>query len=233
LPISEEGESLKLEMKDLVVLVAEDDSEFNKNISRTLRYKTKNVFSASNGKEALGIIQNEKIDILLIDFSMPELDGYDFCREIRKNNESIPIIMMSCFADVDKLLKSIKCDIVDFLVKPFRYEDLKLAFENALKKLSIANPSFRISKDILYDINSKIVTYDNTETQLTKTESNILEYLVKNKNKIVSKDNFRNEIFTEDISDDALKNNIARLRKKLYFIEIKSFRYMGYKLCLE
>ena len=94
--------------KSLSILYAEDDLIIRESITRILNMFFKNVFVASDGNEALELYQNNKIDVLMLDYVMPNLDGYQTAKIIRELNKKIPIIIVSAYTDKEKLLNDIK-----------------------------------------------------------------------------------------------------------------------------
>lgn len=220
--------------KDLTLLIVEDDKILNHNLTKSLSHVFGKVMSAYDGQEALEIYQTHLIDIIILDFSMPKLDGYEFCRFIRKHDDKIPLIMMSCYTDTDKLLKSIRCNLIDYLVKPIKYDDLMVVLNEALIKVNAQYPEkFKIDGDLWYNYTLKVLECYGQEEQLTRNEALMLELLIREKNTIVSYEKFEYEVYQKPINYGVLKNQIARLRKRMKKDIIKSIRNFGYKLCID
>lgn len=219
-------------LKNLTLLLVEDDEELRDDLKDTLSIFLKNIFTAKNGKEALEIFTKYKPDLILTDYVMPLLDGYELCKEIRKTNKKIPLIIMSNYSDKEKLLKSISLELSDYLVKPIEYNQLKNALLSMAEKFSRENnlSYFKLTNEKKYDFSSKeIICNDGFVTKLTKSEVIILELLIKNANKIVTMDIIEYNLSpNEPKSEQAIKNIIHRLRLKLSKNSITNVQGLGY-----
>ena len=94
-------------LKNMTLLLVEDDEELRNSIKELLSIFFKNIFVASNGLEALEIYSKNSINLIITDYVMPIMNGCDFCKEIRQKNKKIPLVIMSNYSDKEKLLKSI------------------------------------------------------------------------------------------------------------------------------
>ena len=107
------------------VLYAEDDPQSRQNYAFVLEEYFSNVYIAKDGKEALDIYYNKKPDILLLDISMPYINGLEVATKVRKENKNIPIIMLTAHADKENLLAAIPLKLTDYLLKPIDDKNLK------------------------------------------------------------------------------------------------------------
>jgi CheY-like chemotaxis protein len=119
-------------LKDLNILYAEDNPSIQATTARTLELLFANVYLANDGVEALEIYKNKKIDVVLLDYIMPNIDGYEVAKEIKRNNKNTPIIIASGYTDKEKLFNLEEFEIAQFLEKPLKYDELI----SALKKVS-------------------------------------------------------------------------------------------------
>ena len=145
-------------LKSLTVLYAEDDLVIQDSISRILKMFFKDVVIANDGKEAIENYNNKKIDILILDYVMPNLNGYETAKIVRKKDKKIPILITSAYTDKEKLLNAIELNLIKYIEKPILYNDLIKVFENIIKyieKLKILNIPLNINwcktKQYLYN----------------------------------------------------------------------------------
>ena len=218
-------------LKSLNILYAEDDLVIKQSISRILKMFFKEVFIANDGNEALEIYQNNKIDVLLLDYVMPNLDGYQTAKIIREINKKIPIIIASAYTDKEKLLNAIELNLIKYLEKPILHDNLINVFNGVILSLQENNLILsRISENLYYSYISKNIMKDNIEIILTKNEVIFIELLLKMPNQLISKETIENEVFKESVDENTLRNMVYRLRKKLDSEIIVTIKDLGYLL---
>jgi DNA-binding response OmpR family regulator len=219
-------------LKNLTLLLVEDDEELKESIKETLALFFKNVFIAQNGLEALDIYSQNNIDLIITDYVMPIMNGYELCKNIREKNRKIPLVIMSNYSDQEKLLKSISLELTDYVIKPIEYKQLLETLLKMVGKLERENLlTFAINEDRKYDFLKKEI-YDKKENiyiKLTKSEIIILELLINNINKIVRIEEIEFNLSPhEHKSEQAIKNIIHRLRTKLSKNPIYNVQGVGY-----
>lgn len=121
--------------KSYSILYAEDDKEVRKNYVIYLESYFDKIYEADNGKDALIIYKDRKPDILLLDISMPLMNGIDTIKRIREVDNTTPIIILSAHSDKEFLFDAIKLNLVDYLVKPINRSEFKLIIEKTLENL--------------------------------------------------------------------------------------------------
>ncbi len=217
-------------LENLNILYAEDDPHIRENLVPTLSMIFGNVYAASNGSEALKIYHQKKIDVVLLDYVMPFMSGYDVAKEIRNNDKYIPIIISSAFTDKEKLLNAIELNLVKYLEKPIIYDDLKKVFLSTITSLQENNRlNVKLDDNLSYSYVTKIVTsVDGKEMQLTKNEIYFLELLLTKRTQLFTKAVIENEIFKEAIDENTMRNLVYRLRKKLGTEAIVTIKDLGY-----
>lgn len=219
-------------LKNLTLLLVEDDEELKNSIKETLSIFFKNIITAKDGQEALLIYSKSNIDLIITDYVMPLMNGYELCRELRDKNRKIPLVIMSNYSDQEKLLKSITLELTDYLVKPIEYKQLVETLLKMIEKLERENLLyFKIDEDKKYNYFTKEIVdeKDNSATKLTKSEIVILELLIESINKIVTTETIEYNLSpTEPKSEQAIKNIIHRLRTKLTKNLISNVQGVGY-----
>lgn len=223
-------ETTKQILKSLTLLYAEDNDKIRETTLRTLEIFFKKVYTARNGVEALNIYNKTTINVLLLDYIMPDIDGYELAMEIRKTNESIPIIICSGYTDKDKLLNAIKIGAINYIEKPLKFNDLINAMDRVVEILKKENLlKIDILENLSYNYINKLLIKDNIEIPLSKKEISLIEYLLNKRSYLSTLDELINEIFQEQTNVNNLRNIIYRLKKKVdsnFIITIKDLRYM-------
>ncbi|MDD3055492.1 MAG: response regulator transcription factor [Aliarcobacter sp.] len=216
-------------LKTLSILYAEDDLVIQESISRILKIFFKEVFVANDGNEALEIYQNNKINVLMLDYVMPNLDGYQTTKIIREINKKIPIILVSAYTDKDKLLNAIELNLIKYLEKPILHEDLINVFNSVISSLEENNLlQIKLDEDIFYSFITKKIIKMNEEIVLTKNEILFLELLLNKANLLVSKELIENNVFEGPVDENTIRNMVYRLRKKLDSKIIVTVKDLGY-----
>lgn len=199
---------------------------------------------ANDGKEALSLFSRNTFDLVLLDVMMPEMDGFQVCREIRKTS-SVPIIMVTARGEDFERIMGLDMGADDYIVKPFSPGEVMARIRAILRRIS-PDPKESQDKNILiYDnltinIEEFTVLIEAEPVSLTKKEIEILYTMAKNPNKLFTRDNLLNSLWGYDYFGDArtVDSHIKRLRAKLDSYhhpnwEIKTVWGMGYKFEVE
>lgn len=219
-----------LQFKNFNILFVEDDLEIQKNMSKILSLLCNKVHVASNGIEALEIFNDNNIHIIITDYEMPFLNGYELVIRIREISENIPIIILSNYTDKDKLLKCIPLRLTSYLEKPIIYEKLLETLQLCKEQIeSFSLLYLKINEILEYDFNTKSLMQNSNNIKLTALEIEIFEYLINKKNQLVYKEELTSLISKNDCYGDS-KNIIYRLRKKVGKEVIVNYKNLGYML---
>lgn len=219
-------------LKKLTLLLIEDDKELKDGLSETLSIFFNKILTAENGIEALKILESNSIDMIITDYVMPLMDGEEFCRNIRNKNYKIPITIISNYYEKEKLIKLIDLELTNYVLKPVNYEDLIDCLKKMINKLEKLDfHDFQINKNIKYSFLTKelIDIENNITTKLTKSEVIFLELLLKNANTIIPIETIQLNLSLSEVkSEQAIKNIIYRLRKKIGRDTIQNLNNLGY-----
>lgn len=223
-------------METKKIFIIEDEEKIRKELSTFLnRYGYETSYSL-NFENIVEEVMKEKYHLILLDINLPYYDGYYICREIRRRS-SVPIIVVtSRDSEVDELM-SMNLGADDFITKPYNTQIL-LARISSIIRRTYSNSDSEILeyKGLLYNLSISEVEYNNNKIELSKNESKILYVLIKNKEKIVSRNEIIETLWQSDefVDDNTLTVNINRLRKKLEEIGaidyLKTKRGQGYIL---
>lgn len=176
-------------LKNLNLLLVEDDEELREGLGQTLSIFFNKIFLASNGLKAIELFENNKIDMVITDYVMPLMDGHELCSFIRDSNSNIPLVIMSNYSDQEKLFKLITLELTQYLIKPVEYQTLIDTLSKMIKKIEkeTINDIVYISKNYFYNFSKKEL--QNVELneiiKLSKSEVIVLELLLKKINSVV------------------------------------------------
>lgn len=200
-------------MKKYTILYAEDDLALANQVIDLLEILDFKVLYAKDGLSALKIIQEEKIDILLLDISMPKLDGLKLLKQIRQNDNKTPVIMITALSDQQTLLNAVELNICRYLVKPFDRLKLEFALDKAIKQI---NSKIKLNDNMYLNVTTNELEINNELIKLSKKEFLLLEILLKNSPNIVDFYTICDYVYNDfDVSSDAIKSLVKNLRKKL------------------
>ncbi|QKF73069.1 two-component system response regulator [Aliarcobacter faecis] len=221
-------------LKSLTILYAEDDLIIQESISRILKIFFKEVFVANDGNEAIKIFRNNQIDILILDYVMPNLNGYETSKIIRKTNKKIPIIITSAYTDKEKLLNAIELNLIKYIEKPILREDLVKVFDTIIKYMDENNLlQVKLDENLYYSFINKKITKNKKEITLTKNEVIFIELLLNTPNQLVSKNIIEHNIFKGHVDENTLRNMVYRIRKKLDLDIIYTIKNLGYSISIK
>lgn len=220
-------------LKKLNVLYVDDDPKARDSLEKILKYYFAEVHVASGAYEAMEIYRKGRCNLLLVDYDMPIMNGYEFLKEIREENYLIPAAIISSYDDKEKLFNAVKLELVDYLVKPYDLDELKKLFSLCVEWMEKKTLlEIRFSDDVSYSYLSKKLTVKSKEITLSPSEFKILENLLLNENRLVPYDNLL-ELIGENSTHRSLTSQIHKLKKKLTIDIIKNVKDLGYILTIK
>ena len=214
------------------ILVVDDEELIRNVIKEYIENEGYSYIEAKDGLEAIDVVKmNDKIDLIVMDIMMPNLDGFSACREIKKIKD-IPIIVLSARSEEFDKLTGFDLGIDDYITKPFSPKEL-IARIKAIMKRKIGDNEQFIYEDLVIDYKAHSVKIKNIEVKLTPKEYDLLVYFVKNKNIALSREQLLSNIWGYDFygDDRTIDTHIKMLRNNLgkYRDLIKTVRSLGYK----
>lgn len=217
------------------VLIIEDEKNIARFMELELKYEGYNVSISYDGRSGLETLRSNHYDIIILDIMLPKLNGFELCKKIREFSD-IPIIMVTAKSDVSDIVTGLDIGADDYLTKPFNMEEL-LARMRKLLKLSRA-PQAKSYKagNIVLDDSSREVFQDDKIINLSKTEFELLKYLIINLNIVVSREQILDNVWGYDspTGNNVVDVYIKYLRDKIVFGGnaplIKTIRGVGYIL---
>ncbi len=185
------------------ILVVEDEHRIANTIKKGLEQERYAVDVAYSGSDGFDLASSEDYDCIILDLMLPEMDGMTICRELRKNKIHTPIIMLTAKGQIHDKVQGLDCGADDYLTKPFSFEELLARIRALTRRPRIALASTITIGDLFLDPISFQVRYGEKEIKLTSKEFSLLEYLMRNSNKILTKDQIIGHVwdYNADILD--------------------------------
>ena len=216
------------------ILVVDDDRNIRFFIKEALEINHYTVYTAKDGVEALEIFDNNHIDLVIVDIMMPNMDGYEFTKEIRLIDSELPILMVSAKQLADDRKKGFIAGIDDYMVKPLDLEELLLHVKALLRRYKIASERQIEIGDVVLNYDAYTVSRKEEIIELPQKEFLLLYKLLSFPDKIFTRIQLMDEIWGVDCDTgwETLTVHINRLRKKFENwpeFEIESIRGLGYK----
>ena len=214
------------------ILIVEDEKGIVDFLKQGLEEECYTISSASDGEEGLRKALELEVDLVLLDWMLPKIQGIDVCKRIRKEKTNLPIIFLTAKDTVQETIEGLKAGANDYIKKPFSFDELlertKIHFrtKDEVKVLTLGN--------ITIDKSKFQVFVDNKEVSLTQREFELLEYLIKNKGKVCTRTNIIEDVWNIHFEYDTgvIDVFMNAIRKKLNLTKdqdlIKTIRGIGY-----
>ena len=205
-------------MSAVKILVVDDEARMRKLVKDFLTKSDYEVLEASDGEEALNVFyENKDISLILLDVMMPKMDGWDVCREIRKDSK-VPIVMLTARSDEMDELLGFKLGVDEYISKPFSPKILVARVEALLRRSQgSAGDSKLEAGGIVIDKTAHIVTVDGEEVDLSFKEFELLTYFLENRGVALPREKILNHVWNYDYFGDArtIDTHVKKLRSKL------------------
>ena len=217
------------------ILLIEDDRPLNKANSVYFKKEKFYVLSSFSGQEALDILFQNNLDLIILDINLPDLSGFDLIEQIKIINSNIPILILSA-CDLDSaILHGFNLGAEDYVTKPFNIEILHKKI-NVILKRNTKNTFYK-DDHLFFDKNTSKLVIDNKEIKLTPLEFKLLSLFLENQNQIILKETIIEKIWDSNenyVDEHTLLVNISRLRNKIEDDKhhyIKTVYGLGYRWC--
>ncbi len=221
----------------LNILIVEDEKAVRVLTKAKLK-KEYQVFEASNGIEALEVMDHTHIDLIIADIMMPKMDGYEFVAELREAGDMTPVILLTAMGSFEHKKKGFATGVDDYMTKPIDYEELLWRMEAILRRSKIANEKYIELDEFSISEETKAAFWQGEEIELTGKEFDLLYKFLSYPDVIFTKQQLMDEIWGYDTQSNynTIKTYINRLRNKCKdctAFEIVSIRGLGYKAVIQ
>lgn len=216
------------------ILVVEDDLSTRKLLSAVLKSNGYNTLVSSNGLEALDVLENNHVDLMIIDVMMPKMDGYELTETLREGGSQTPMLMLSAKQNAADIKQGFIVGIDDYMTKPFDIEELLLRIKALLRRSKIANEHKLSVGNVVLDYNSFTVTTPTGTETLPQKEFLLLFKLLSYPDVVFTRLQLMDEIWGMDAESDEHTVNVHINRLRTRFADTKDFeivtiRGLGYK----
>lgn len=219
------------------ILLVEDNEKLNESIKYQLMKENFLVDSCTDGEEALYYIEQNIHDILLLDCMLPCVDGISILKKIRRENNHIPVIMITALGTLDDKLVGLNNGADDYLVKPFAFEELLARIHCIARRPRTLNPNKKLTfASIVYDLEEGTLSGPKKSCTLSKREGALLETFLRNPEQTLSRTTLLCKIWgpTTDVEEGNLDNYLYFIRRRLHAvannITIRNIRGIGFRM---
>lgn len=218
-------------LKNLTVLLVEDDSDSKKIMHDVLSDNFEKVFTAQNGDEGLKKFKKYNPNMVITDVFMLISDGLDMTRYIKEISKDTPVIVLSAHSEKETLLKAIDVGVDKYLIKPIMADDLLKTIENVAKsKIETAN-IIQVANGYSFNKIKRVLIRDGVEISLTKKELAFISLLIKRLGTLVLHDEIKSVVWVgESVTEAAIRTFVKRVRDKVGNNFIKNVPGLGYKI---
>jgi len=218
-------------LKNLTVLLVEDDSDSKKIMHDVLSDNFEKVFTAQNGDEGLKKFKKYNPNMVITDAFMPISDGLDMTRYIKEISKDTPIIVLSAHSEKETLLKAIDVGVDKYLIKPIMADDLLNTLENVAKNKIETSNIIQVANGYSFNKIKRVLIRDGVEISLTKKELAFISLLIKRLGTLVLHDEIKSVVWVgESVTEAAIRTFVKRVRDKVGNSFIKNVPGLGYKI---
>ncbi|MCD7982212.1 MAG: response regulator transcription factor [Clostridiales bacterium] len=199
------------------ILIAEDERDLNHIISKKLTSDGYSVDSCFDGREAIDILSYTDYDAVILDIMMPGADGFAVLQALRRAGKSTPVLFLTARDSIADRVKGLDSGANDYLVKPFSFEELGARLRTMIRVSHGSADSRLVAGDLILDCAAKSVTRNGREIPLSAKEYALLEYMMHNRNRILSREQIENHIWNYDYEGgtNVVDVYISYLRRKI------------------
>lgn len=199
------------------ILIAEDQKDLNKILCKKLTAEGYSVDSCFDGEEALDFLDMARYDGVILDIMMPKLDGLEVVKHMRKTGDHTPVLFLTARDSIEDRVTGLDLGANDYLVKPFSFEELMARVRAMTRRTATSNSPVYQLADLSLDTSTHNVSRGGVNIKLSAKEFALLEYMLRNKGKVLSRDNIENNLWNFDYEGgtNAVDVYIRYLRKKI------------------
>lgn len=214
------------------ILIIEDDPLIGDGLKTGLNKTGFTCDLFDNGKDGLEALQQSPYDAVVLDLTLPEMDGLDILRYWREHKFTEPVLILSARDDVEEKIKGLNLGADDYLGKPFSLSEVVARLNALIRRQSGEKSEVVKYRNICFNPHTKQTLLNEKEISLSPKETELLELLLHNRNRVMSKDILEQKLYSwdEDVSSNAIEVHVHHLRKKLGKDFIKTVNKLGYIL---
>lgn len=215
------------------ILLLEDDYTYKESIKEFLEEMGYEVDDFENGQSALDAIYEKRYDLLLLDIRVPEIDGYEILKAVRKAKIDVPIIFITSLTDINNLSLGYELGCNDYIRKPFSLKELKYRVSQTISSyhLHTTLESISLQNGYSYAIANSSLSYHGDEIMLSSYEKKLIFLLVKNRGNFISVETIKDYVWDgREVGDTDIRMAIKKIRDKTDKTLILTAKGIGYKI---
>lgn len=214
------------------ILIVEDDYKIARAIKKGFEQESFICDVSFDGEDGLDLASSGDYDLIVLDLMLPKMDGISISKNLRSQNIHTPILMLTAKGELEDKIKGFEAGTDDYLVKPFAFEELLARVRALARRPEIVSSEQWTVNSLTINTKLQEVKQKNKTIQLSRKEYQLLEYLMKNKGRVVSKDEIISHVwdYESDILPNTIEVFVKYLRNKLGKDIIKTVRGFGYKV---
>jgi two-component system OmpR family response regulator/two-component system response regulator TctD len=216
------------------ILIVEDNLVLADKIAAAMRQMDHAVDLVHDGEDALSLVLQETFDLLILDLSLPGIDGLEILKSVRHRKINLPVLILTARGNLDERVAGLDAGADDYMVKPFELSELEARARALLRRnVGVRNPNISVGKLVFNSID-RSVSVNGASIALTPRERGVLEVLLLNVSQVISKEKIALHLFgfDDEASVKSIELYISRLRKKIAMadVEVRTIRGLGYMI---
>lgn len=214
------------------ILLVEDDSSLADGLCKALRNEGFVTNHVAAGAAAIHVVETECPDIVVLDLGLPDMDGLDVLKKIRRHSSTLPVLILTARSSIDARVSGLEGGADDYLPKPFEMPELIARLRVIERRLSTTHHSHIAVRDVELDVSGQNVYKAGSVVELPRREYMVLKCLMENIGKVQTRQQLENRLYAwgEEVASNALEVHVHHLRKKLGNDLIKTVRGVGYTI---
>jgi two-component system response regulator PhoP len=220
------------------ILVIEDEAQLREQLQRQLQVDGYTVDVSADGKDGLYLASEYPLDAAIVDLGLPGLSGIEVIKQLRSLGKNLPILVLTARGSWQNKVEGLEAGADDYLVKPFQMEELQARLKALLRRAAGTASNILSYGPLTLDLTAQTIARQNKPVELTSFEYRLLEYLIKQRGKVVPKSELADYLYPHDQDRDSnvLEVLVGRLRRKLdpdnSLLPIETLRGRGYRFTL-
>ena len=214
------------------ILIVEDEPRFASFLEKGLSANGYAIKVVGNGRLAGALADDREFDLMILDLGLPDMDGLDVLRELRRRGDALPVIILTARDDLDDKVSGLDAGAEDYITKPFSLEELLARVRARLRADQTAEVTMLEAGGVMLDMRTRRATVDGETVSLTAREFTMLETLMRHRDQVLSKEQLLSHVWGYDFDpgSNVVEVYVGYLRRKLGGGLIETVRGMGYRL---
>jgi DNA-binding response OmpR family regulator len=214
------------------ILIVEDEQRVASFLEKGLRSNGFTTTVVEDGRSAQAVATDERFDLLILDLGLPDLDGLDVLREIRRRGQRLPVVILTARDETEHTVAGLEGGADDYVTKPFRFEELLARVRVRLRDAGVAEMTVLEAGEVTLDLRTRRATVGGEPVELTAREFAVLETLLRHPGQVLTREQLLSHVwgYAHDPDSNVVDVYVSYLRKKLGEQIVQTVRGAGYRL---